>query len=122
MNSFRSLLIAGAVIVSAAPAFARPALVVSDVNLRAGPTTASPSFGVIPGGSTVHVGDCGNGWCAASAFGRQGFIASRYLDLGGPPPGPAVGTVVPVAPPPPVYRVPPPYYGPYRPYRRPYYY
>lgn len=117
MLAWKPVAVAAALLViSSAAAFARPALVVADVNLRAGPTTASPSYGVIPGGSTVDVGPCGNGWCEVFAFGRRGFMASRYLDGGGPPP------VMRVAPPPPMYGPPPPYaYGPPPP-PPPYYY
>lgn len=113
MHFSRSLLIAGAVLAfSATVAVARPALVVTDVNLRAGPTTASPSYGIIPGGTTVDIRNCGGGWCEAYFGGRRGFIASQYLDGGGPPP---VMRVAP--PPPPMYGAPPPppYYYPRRP-------
>ena len=90
-----------------------PALVISDLNLRAAPSQYSPSLGIIPGGSTVPAGPCGGGWCQTSLGGQVGFVSEQYLDFGGGGPD----GYVPVAPsyapppPPPVYG-PPPYYGP----------
>jgi uncharacterized protein YraI len=96
-------------------AFAQvPALVTRDLNLRAAPTTNSPSLGVIPGGSTIEAGPCGNGWCNAYLGGQAGFVAQMYLDFGGPAPyayGPP-----PPPPPPPVVYGPPAAYGPPPPY------
>jgi uncharacterized protein YraI len=114
-----TLLVAALLAASAGAAAAQgmPALTTNDVNLRAGPTTNSPSFGIIPGGSTVQAGPCGGGWCQAFIGGRSGFIAQMYLDFGGPrayAPGPyAPGTYVPgPPPPPPVVYGPPRVYGP----------
>ena len=94
-----------------------PALVISDLNMRAGPTQNSPSLGVIPGGSTVPAGPCGGGWCQTSLGGQVGFVSQQYLDFGGLPPGgyvPIAPGYTPPPPPPPIYAPappPPPYYG-----------
>ncbi len=126
MNSVRAYLLAGAaVLVSAASAIASPALVTADLNLRAGPGVQHRSVGVVPGGSTVNVFECQQGWCAVSAFGRNGFVKGDYLDFGEPmrgyrappPPPPPVAYGPPVYGPP-VYGPPPPPY--YRPYARRY--
>ncbi len=130
MNPVRAFVFAGAALVlSAAAASASPALVTADLNLRAGPGVSHRSLGVIPGGSTVNVFDCQRGWCAVSAFGRNGFVNDDYLDFGGPmrgygpppPPPPPVVYERPMYGPgygPPVYAPPPPPY--YRHYHRRY--
>lgn len=92
-----------------------PALITTDVNLRMGPTTNSPSLGIIPGGSNVQAGPCGGGWCQAYIGGRSGFVSQIYLDFGGPQayaPGPVYGA----PPPPPVIYGPPRVYGAPPPY------
>ena len=81
-------------------ASAAPALVTGDLNLRTGP---GPHYGVLtvlPGGATVNVRGCADGWCRIAWRGGYGFASSRYLDLGGGP--------VYAAPPPRVYYAPPP--------------
>lgn len=84
-----------------------PALVTSDLHHRAGPTSNSPSYGVIRGGTTIEAGPCSGGWCEAYLNGNPGFVGQSYLDFGGPPPG---GYYAAPPPPPPVYG--PPVYGP----------
>jgi uncharacterized protein YraI len=92
-----------------------PALVTTDVNLRMGPTTNSPSLGIIPGGSNVQAGPCGGGWCQAYMGGRSGFISQIYLDFGGPQ-AYSPGQVYGAPPPPPVIYGPPRIYGAPPPY------
>jgi uncharacterized protein YraI len=128
MRISTSLLLAAGIVAAASSAHAQggPALVISDLNLRAAPSPNSPSLGVIPGGSSIEAGPCGGGWCNAFVNGRSGYVSQQYLDFGGGG-GPGPGAYVPVAPPgygpppvyvpappPPVYG-PPPYYGPYGP-------
>lgn len=118
MRIVQSAWLAGLVLAattSVAAAQGAPALVISDLNLRAAPSQYSPSLGIIPGGSTVPAGPCGGGWCQTSLGGQVGFVSEQYLDFGGPAPGGYVpvapGYAPPPPPPPPVYG-PPPYYGP----------
>jgi uncharacterized protein YraI len=92
-------LAAGLLLTSAGVASAAPALVTGDLNLRTGPGTNYRVTTVLPGGSTVNVGDCGGGWCRVAWRGGDGFASSSYLDLGGRFYGAA---------PPPVYVAPPP--------------
>jgi uncharacterized protein YraI len=120
---------------SAASAAAKPAYVLTTVNLRAAPGTANEIVAKIPGGSLVDAADCSEGWCAVNWRDKSGFAIQSALDLSGRvpqrqaagpsgPPGPPRGYVVeddaPVyydaGPPPPRYY----YYRPY--YYRPYYY
>jgi hypothetical protein len=54
-----------ALVASSVAAFAAPALVLSDLNMRAGPGTNSPLVITVPGGSTVGVLGCdASGWCS----------------------------------------------------------
>ncbi len=93
-------LAAGLLLMSAGAAFAAPALVTGDLNLRSGPGTNFGVIGVLPGGATVNVLGCGGGWCRVAWRGARGYgyASSNYLDLGG---GPVY------AAPPPVYVAPP---------------
>lgn len=110
-----------ATIASGASAQSAPALVISDLHHRAGPTSNSPSYGVIRGGITIEAGPCRGGWCEAYLNGNPGFVGQSFLDFGGPPPGyyaapppPPVYAPAPYyAPPPPVIYGPPPIYPPY---------
>jgi uncharacterized protein YraI len=117
MRAARFALLAGSLLAfpTGAGAQGMPALVTTDVNLRMGPTTNSPSLGIIPGGSNVQAGPCGGGWCQAYMGGRSGFISQIYLDFGGPQayaPSPVYGA----PPPPPAIYGPPRIYGAPRPY------
>jgi hypothetical protein len=111
-------------LLSADLAAARPVAVISDVNLRAGPSTDNPIITLIPRGSVVEVGPCTNGWCQVAFGASQGFSIANNLGLGPirqpyPPPVVVQDYPPPVvyAPPPPVIIAPPvyyrPYYGPY---------
>jgi len=127
MRSTSILLCFGALLFSAVAAAAKPAYVLTTVNLRAGPGATNEVVAKIPGGSLVDAANCTDGWCAVSWHDKNGFAIQSALDLSGRvprrpagPPGPPPGYVVedegPVyyEPGPP----PPPYY--YRPYYRPY--
>lgn len=112
---------------SVANAQSIPALVVSDLHHRAGPSQNAPSFGVIRGGATIGAGPCSNGWCYSVIGGNPGYVAQQFLDFGGPPPvvygAPPPPSAYGPPPPPPVYGPPPPpaIYGPgpiYPPYHR----
>ena len=61
---------------------AAPAVVMEDVNLRAGPGYQHAVVDVIPSGVTVNAGRCGGGWCQVNYAGRRGFARSGYLSFG----------------------------------------
>jgi uncharacterized protein YraI len=125
MNPTSLFLCFGVLLCSAAAATAKPAYVLTTVNLRAAPGTSNEIIAKIPGGSLVDASDCSGGWCAVDWRDKSGFAIRSALDLSGrvprraegPPPGYVVEDDAPVyyeyAPPP-----PPPIY--YRPYYRPY--
>jgi uncharacterized protein YraI len=117
MRAAKFALLVGSVLVFPTGTMAQgmPALITTDVNLRMGPTTNSPSLGIIPGGSNVQAGPCGGGWCQAYIGGRSGFISQIYLDFGGPQ-AYAAGPVYAAPPPPPVIYGPPRVYGAPPPY------
>jgi uncharacterized protein YraI len=115
------------VLLTAAPAAAKPAYVTSTVNLRSGAGTSNEIVAKIPGGSLVDATNCADGWCEVEWNGKKGFAIATALDQSGRVPvrrAPArvygdASEYVPVGPP--VYG-PPVYYYPYRPYyHRPYY-
>jgi uncharacterized protein YraI len=129
MRSTSLFLCLGVVLCSSAAAMAKPAYVLTTVNLRAAPGTSNEVVAKIPGGSLVDAADCTDGWCAVNWRDKSGFAIQSALDLsgrvpprgapgprGGPPPGYVVEEDGPIyyepGPPPPVY------YG--RPYYRPY--
>ena len=103
---------------SLACATAKPIATTTETNLRKSPGTDSEVLTLIPKGTTVEVGKCSNGWCAASVDGKDGFVIGRNVGLG-PRPAPREAAAVeeidegPAGPP--VYYRP----YPYRPY--PYY-
>lgn len=117
----------------ATAASAKPAYVVTTVNLRAAPGTSNEIVAKIPGGSLVDAADCTDGWCAVNWRDKSGFAIQSALDLSGrvpqprraagpsgPPPGYVVEDEEPIyyeaGPPPPRYYYYRPYY--YRPYWR----
>jgi hypothetical protein len=124
MKSTGLFLCLAALVCSTAVAAAKPAYVLTTVNLRAAPGTSNEIVGKIPGGSLVDATDCSGGWCAVNWRDKSGFAIQTSLDLSGRaparrvagPPGPPPGYVVEDDEP--VYYDPPP--GPY--YYRPYYY
>jgi uncharacterized protein YraI len=73
MTHVRLLYCLGVLIISAAPALAKPAYVASTVNLRAAPGTTSEIVGKIPGGSLIEAKDCSEGWCAVTWGEKSGF-------------------------------------------------
>ena len=131
----RRFLCAGAcVLLLAGSAAATPAVATTTVNLRAEANTTSEVLVKIPGSGLLDVGECRDGWCAATYQGKNGFVIATAVDTSGRVPqrqGP-VGMRRPVpgvqgydpdddfvpAPgyrgygPPPVVYGPGPYYGP----------
>jgi uncharacterized protein YraI len=111
---------------SASLAAAKPAYVLTTVNLRAAPGTTSEVVTKIPGGSLIDADNCTDGWCAVTWQEKSGFAIQTSLDLSGRVPVRRAPVGAPVqrayGPPPagyvveepPVYYGPPPvYYGPY---------
>lgn len=60
-------------------AFAYPAEVSRDLNLRAGPGTNYQVLTTMPGGAVVEVEGCRSGWCRLDYRGREGWASARYL-------------------------------------------
>ncbi|HKG25756.1 MAG TPA: SH3 domain-containing protein, partial [Thermomicrobiales bacterium] len=69
------------------------AVVTSDLNLRAGPSTGDDVLDVMPPGATVEIlGDPENGFYPVRIDGAAGWAHGDYLDLGGDSePRPAIG-------------------------------
>jgi len=125
----RVALAAGAVLLLAGAAAAKPGLATSTVNLRAEANTTSAVVTKIPAGAPVDVGDCKDGWCAVTYQDKSGFAIATALDTSGkphhavrryPPPAVGPGAEYPaprgyVEPGPAVVYAPGPYYygGPY---------
>jgi hypothetical protein len=63
-------------------AFADPAVLTANVNLRTGPGTGFNAMQIIPQGEEVDIKECdaGASWCAVSYSGANGFVAGRYLN------------------------------------------
>lgn len=63
-------------------AFADPAILTANVNLRVGPGTGFDAMRVIPQGEEVDIKECDAeaSWCAVSFSGVNGFVAGRYLN------------------------------------------
>jgi uncharacterized protein YraI len=138
MKSIGLILSCAMLVCSAMAAAAKPAYVLSTVNLRAAPGTTNEVLAKIPGGSLVDAADCTGGWCAVTWQEKRGFAIETSLDLSGRVPArragpPSSGSGYVVERGPPVYyeggEPPPPAYyyygyGPsyYRPYGRSYYY
>jgi hypothetical protein len=65
------------------PALAKPAYVVSTVNLRAAPGTGSEIVAKIPGGSLVDASACDGGWCEIAWQDKKGYAIQTALDMSG---------------------------------------
>ena len=68
---------------SASLAAAKPAYVLTTVNLRAAPGTTSEIVTKIPGGSLIDADNCTDGWCAVTWQEKSGFAIQTALDLSG---------------------------------------
>jgi len=107
-------LVAGVVLLlSAGAALAVPTVVLTNVNMRAGPGTTFEALTLIPSGTAVDVTRCARGWCSIEWQGRSGYAIATSLGMGRPAGVAAPGQVVTGAPiyaPAPAYVVPAPYY------------
>jgi uncharacterized protein YraI len=123
MRFTSGLVCLGALAISATCAAAKPAYVLSTVNLRAAPGTTNEIIAKIPAGSLVDTASCTEGWCEVTWQDKTGFAIQTALDMSGrvpqrrpgPPSGyevvPGPGYIVEEAP---VYYGYGPYYGPRR--------
>jgi uncharacterized protein YraI len=67
--------------VGAGAATAAPAIVTTDLNVRAGQGTSHPVVGVLPEGTVVETRGCGDGWCFIPQLG--GYASASYLEPAG---------------------------------------
>jgi uncharacterized protein YraI len=72
-----AVMIAGA----SSAAWAVPATVETDLNIRSGPSTGYAVLDTMPGGSLVDVIACYQGWCEIVWDGLDGFASRAYLDI-----------------------------------------
>ena len=91
MKHARILFGLGVLVLSATGALAKPAYVMTTVNLRASPGTTSEIVGKIPGGALIDATDCAEGWCAVTWQDKSGFAIQTALDLSGRVPPRAAG-------------------------------
>jgi uncharacterized protein YraI len=75
-------------------ATAKPAVVESTLNLRAGPGPGYAVLAVMPPGAAVDVRDCYDGWCHVTYGGLRGYASHGYLEIGAVPPPAAVPPAV----------------------------
>jgi uncharacterized protein YraI len=57
--------------------------ITTQVNLQQTPASQSKVLTTIPKGSVVKVSDCSNGWCRTSWNGRDGYILTKSVRIGG---------------------------------------
>ena len=79
--------LAGTIALTGAADAAGRAVAVTDLNLRAGPSTDYPAVDVIDGGNDVHVFGClsNRSWCDVGYNGIRGWASSNYLEPTGRP-------------------------------------
>ncbi len=81
--TFKSLSLAGGLLLlSVGAAAAAPAVVSDNLNLRSGPGTAYRVLNVLPEGSSVDVLGCDGNWCRVSSAEGTGYASSGYIDMG----------------------------------------
>lgn len=80
LSRFRLLALAAAMLAPAV-AEAATAIATTNVNLRAGPSTAYPPVNVVRGGEDVEVYGClsNRSWCDVDFYGQRGWMSSNYL-------------------------------------------
>ena len=72
-----------ALLATAGAAFAAPAYVTSNVNVRSGPGTGYSVIDNIRRGEQVDVQQCRGSWCYVEKRGPDGWVAASYLERGG---------------------------------------
>ncbi|HSP25780.1 MAG TPA: I78 family peptidase inhibitor [Saliniramus sp.] len=78
-RQFTRFFAACALLLFSGAAFAYPAVVTNDLNLRAGPSTGNRVIGTMPQGSMVDVIDCRGSWCEVEWRGRIGYASRNFL-------------------------------------------
>jgi uncharacterized protein YraI len=80
LTLLRSALLLGALALPGV-AQAATAIATTNVNLRAGPSTAYPPVNVVRGGEDVRVYGClaNRSWCDVDFYGQRGWMSSNYL-------------------------------------------
>lgn len=78
MRELAALLVS---VLIATAASATPAVTTAKVNFRSGPGTGYASFGSIPEGGEVDLGECdaSGAWCSVKFSGKEGFVSGSYL-------------------------------------------
>lgn len=74
-----------ALMATAGSAFAAPAFVTSNINVRSGPGTSYGVIDTIRRGERVDVQQCRGSWCYIEKRGPDGWVSSSYLERGGRP-------------------------------------
>ncbi|WEK05355.1 MAG: SH3 domain-containing protein [Candidatus Devosia phytovorans] len=100
-------LAAVALLATAGSAFAAPAYVTSNVNVRSGPGTGYAIVDALRRGEQVDVQQCRGSWCYVEKRGPDGWVSANYLERGGRP-GWNDDYYQPAPPPPPVWNPRPP--------------
>jgi len=80
---------------AASPALAEPAIVMTDLNMRAGPGPEYPVVATIRSDSAVDVLGCMGSWCDVTVEGARGWASASYIAFdieGSPVIVPEVGT------------------------------
>lgn len=70
-------------------AFAAPATVTANVNVRSGPGANYGRYAVLPAGVVVDAGPCRGSWCQINSRGYRGWVSARFIRFGGYARGPA---------------------------------
>lgn len=96
-----------ALLATASSAFAAPAYVTSNVNVRSGPGTGYAIIDALRRGEQVDVQQCRGSWCYVEKRGPDGWVSANYLERGGRP-GWNDDYWQPAPPPPPVWNPRPP--------------
>src|SRR6266581_2862946 len=71
------------VLLLAGSAAAKPGVATTTVNLRAEANTTSEVLVKVPGSGRLDVGECRDGWCAATYQGKNGFVIATAVDTSG---------------------------------------
>ena len=87
MTIRKNLLVSGlaglTLLVTAATAFAAPAVATSNVNVRSGPGTGYSVVDSLRRGEPVDVQQCRGSWCYVEKRGPDGWVSANYLERGG---------------------------------------